>query len=107
MKKHIVVASLFLSLFLPCSSWAWVFIDGVTITRLIQFERGIYRDYAVVEFSGESTKCRIPYDDKELLSVTLAAHFANQTVSVVCYDLEDDPGSSGYPSHKLHRLNTN
>ncbi len=82
---------------------AWINQDNVQILRLIQFEGGIYRDYTLVEFSG-GARCRVLHADRELLALTMSLYMAGKTVSAVCYDLQDDPGGSAFPSHKLHRI---
>ena len=82
---------------------AWITQTGAHITRLIQFEAGISRDYTLVEFTtGE--RCRILHTEKELLALTLSLYIAEKAVSFTCYDSTEDPGSSSFPSHKLHRI---
>ena len=73
---------------------------------MIQFENGIGRDYTLLEFSSNSGLCRIPHAEKELYSFTLSLYLAGKKMNVVCYDTVEDPGNSGYPSHKLHRIVT-
>jgi hypothetical protein len=82
---------------------AWITQSGARITRLIQFEAGISRDFTLVEFST-GDRCRILHTEKELLAFTLALYMADKPVSFSCYDSTEDPGSSAYPSHKLHRI---
>lgn len=107
MKYLFRTIGLFLFVIYSSSSFAWVDHQNVTITRLIQFEGGIGRDYTVLEFSNNGARCRIPHEYKELLSFALATHFASKSVSVVCHDSQEDPGGSAFPSHKLHRIFTN
>lgn len=89
------------------AGFAWVNHDNVVITRIIQFEGGIGRDYSILEFSGNGPRCRIPHLEKEFFSFALAAHMAQRPISAICHDEAEDPGASSYTTHKLHRLYTN
>ena len=105
MKRKLVVS--FLSVICALFSnvtFAWVQNDNVTIENIYQFEAGINRDYAILEFSNNGPRCRVPFVEKELYSLALSLYMAGKTVSVVCHDSEEDPGGSTKPSHKLHRL---
>jgi hypothetical protein len=103
MQTKLLVAALTSGLFLAPIANAWVTPNEVQILRLIQFESGIGRDYTIIEFSG-SVRCRVQHSDKELLSLTMMLYATGKSVSAVCYDTLDDPGGSGYPSYKLHRI---
>lgn len=91
----------------PLTSNAWVNHNDVTITRIMQFEGGLNRDYAILYFSNNGGACRVLYSEKELYSFVLSIHMAGKSVNAICHDEQDDPGGSMIPTHKLHRVITN
>jgi hypothetical protein len=101
--KHMRMSFALTGLLAASAANAWITQSGATIARLIQFEAGLSRDYTLVEFST-GDRCRILHTEKELLALTIALYMADRPVSYACYDSTEDPGSSAFPSHKLHRI---
>ncbi|MCP4990038.1 MAG: hypothetical protein GY928_29545 [Colwellia sp.] len=108
MKRIAAVCSIAISCFMYSSiATAYVFVQNEKIASLTQFETGIGRDYTLLTFTNNATRCRIPHDNKELYSFALALYMSGKTASFVCSGLEDDPGGSSFPSRKVHRIITN